>query len=59
MPTVAETAKELEVKPATVRSWVLARKIAFRKIGRSVRIPKAEIERIIREGTVPARQSLQ
>ena len=58
MPTVRETAEELEVKEATVRSWILARKINFRKIGRSMRIPKSEVERILHESTVPAKRSL-
>ena len=58
MPTVREAAEALEVKPATVRAWILARKISFRKIGRSVRIPKEEVDRILREGLVPSRRTL-
>ena len=57
-PTVDEAAAKLEIKSATVRSWVLHRKIKFRKIGRSVRIPNEEIERILNEGTVPAKRRL-
>jgi excisionase family DNA binding protein len=31
--TVAEVASRLGVSPLTVRSWILSRKIPFRKIG--------------------------
>ena len=54
---VEEFAAILNVKPSTVRAWLLKRRIARVRIGsRAVRIPAGEIERIITNGTVPARE---
>jgi excisionase family DNA binding protein len=53
--TVGESAERFGLKECTVRAWVLKRKIAYYKIGRSVRIPESEIERVLAEGFVPAR----
>ncbi len=55
MLTVAEVAKHLGLKEGTVRLWISRRKIAHVKLGRAVRVPQEEIERLIRENTVPAR----
>ena len=53
---VEQAAEQLGLKVATMRSWILRRKISYAKVGgKSVRIPEEEIQRIIREGTVPAR----
>ena len=58
--TVAEAAQEWKVKPCTVRAWLLRRKIGcVRLSARCVRIPRSEIERLIIEGTVPAREVRQ
>jgi len=53
--TVQETAEALRIKPATVRAWVLRRKINSFRIGRAVRISAEEIDRILQEGLRPAR----
>jgi excisionase family DNA binding protein len=55
--TVAEAATLLCVQPSTVRSWLLHRKhIGKVRIGtRAVRILAADVERLIQEGTIPAR----
>lgn len=58
MISVEEAAAVLGVKASTVRSWILHRKISYTKVGRSVRIDPAECERIISEGTMPAKRSL-
>jgi excisionase family DNA binding protein len=56
MLSVAEAAQNLGLRPTTIRAWLLRRKIAcVRLSARCVRIPRAEIERVIRDGTVPAR----
>ena len=55
MHNVQKAAERLGLKPSTVRTWILHRKISYVKIGRAVRIPEQEIERIIRENTIPAR----
>ena len=54
--TVPEAAARLALKESTVRAWLLTRRISKVRVGRrAVRIPTAEIERLIRDGTVPAR----
>ena len=55
MHTVQKAAERLGLKPSTLRAWILHRKISYVKIGRAVRIREQEIERIIRENTIPAR----
>jgi len=59
MLTVEEAAKELGLKPSTIRAWILRRRITYVKLNRAVRIPRVEVERIIREGTIPAREVRQ
>ena len=53
--TVKEFAADLSVTASCVRRWVLMRKVNVVHVGRLVRIPVEERDRIIREGTVPAR----
>jgi excisionase family DNA binding protein len=52
--TVQECAIELNVSPFTIRAWLGQRRIGFVRVGRTIRIPVAEIRRVIEEGTVPA-----
>ena len=54
--SVAEAAQALGLKPATLRVWIARRRVAHIKLGRSVKVPPAEIERLIRDNFVPARQ---
>ena len=54
--TVVESAARLGLKPSTVRKLILTRRIGFTKIGRAVRIPETEVERIIEAGFQPAIQ---
>jgi excisionase family DNA binding protein len=51
---VNEFASELDVTVACVRRWILERRIAFVKVGRLVRIPGNEVERVIKAGMHPA-----
>ena len=54
--TMQEVAERLGIKAATVRSWVLTRRIGYIKVGRKlIRIPASEVEKIIERGRVPAR----
>ena len=53
--TVAESAHELGLKPGTIRAWIAQRRIGVVRLGRAVRIPVQEIERLIVEGTMPAK----
>lgn len=52
--TVPEFATALRIQPKTVWAWIAARKIATHHIGRCVRIPASEVERILDEGLRPA-----
>jgi len=51
---VEEFAEKLGVTTSCVRRWVLERRIPVVKLGRLVRIPEAESERIIEAGFRPA-----
>ena len=54
---VEEVAALLAIKPSTVRAWLLARRIGKVQVGRrAIRIPMLEVERIISEGMIPARE---
>jgi excisionase family DNA binding protein len=52
--TVSEAAEELGLSVHTIRAWVATRRIAHLRLGRAIRIPAAEIRRIIDMSTVPA-----
>jgi excisionase family DNA binding protein len=47
---VDEFAAALGVRPSCIRRWILERRISSVKVGRLVRIPALEIERMINEG---------
>jgi excisionase family DNA binding protein len=52
--TVRDGAERLGLREKTLRRWVALRKIEYIKAGeRSVRIPSAEIDRLIEAGRVP------
>jgi excisionase family DNA binding protein len=53
--TVAETAEALNIKVATVRAWLLRRKLPRVNCGRAVRIPAEAIAQFIERNTIPAR----
>ena len=53
--SVKEASEVLAVKPATIRAWLLRRKLPKVKCGRAVRIPAEAVDRFIAENTVPAR----
>jgi excisionase family DNA binding protein len=52
--SLAQAAEELGLTINTLRAWVYLRKIAYVKVGRSVRISEATIQTIIERGTIPA-----
>lgn len=54
---VPEFASALSIQPKTVWAWIGARKIATHRIGRCVRIPVSEVQRILDEGSQPAREA--
>lgn len=53
--TVGEAADRLRLKASSVRAWILRRKIPYVKVGRLVRIRRADVEALIAESVVPAR----
>ena len=53
--SITEFAARLRVTSACVRRWLLEGKIAKVKLGRLVRIPAAEVDRLISEGLRPSR----
>lgn len=50
-----EFATALNVSLACARRWILERRVATVKIGRLVRIPASEVDRLINSGLRPAR----
>jgi excisionase family DNA binding protein len=52
--TVMQAADRLGLRPATIRSWIWARRIQYVKLGRSVRLREDTIDEIIEAGTIPA-----
>ena len=55
--TITEAARELNLSPTTVRSWIGQRRIGHTKLGRSVRIPAGEIMGLLENGYVPPERS--
>jgi excisionase family DNA binding protein len=53
--SIPEFCEPLGIKHACARRWILLRKIAFVKVGRLVRIPESELDRVISEGFRPAK----
>jgi excisionase family DNA binding protein len=53
--TVAEFAAELKVTSSCIRRWILEHKVGTVKLGRVVRIPVSEVDRLISAGLRPAR----
>lgn len=54
--TIGEAAEELGLSVHTVRAWVAERRLAHLRLGRAIRIPAAEIRRVIEESTIPAKR---
>jgi excisionase family DNA binding protein len=52
--SVPETAAALRVKDATVRSWILCRRIEVVRIGGRVFIKQETVQALVEKGTVPA-----
>jgi len=52
--TVAEAAHLTRLSPATWRAWILQQKVTVVRLGRSVRVPIEEVDRLILKGTSPA-----
>jgi excisionase family DNA binding protein len=57
--SVKEAGEALAVKPATIRAWLLRRKLPRVNCGRAVRIPAAAIAEFIERNTIPAKEGRQ
>jgi excisionase family DNA binding protein len=54
MLTTQEFADRLGLSHGAIKKWVARRQLTIVKLGRAVRIPESELERIIRANTRPA-----
>lgn len=52
--TVRQAAEVLGIRESTIRAWIAQRRIGIVRLGRSVRIPLEETDRLILRGTIPA-----
>jgi len=57
--TVKQAAELLGLKVATVRAWLLRRKLPRVNCGRAVRIPAEAIAQFIERNTIPAKEERQ
>lgn len=55
--TSKQFAYAIGVSEACVRRWTMERKIKVVRLGRLVRIPRTEVQRLSDEGAIPARPS--
>jgi excisionase family DNA binding protein len=55
--TVEETAEALNLSQACIRAWISRRRIGCVRLGRAIRIPQTEIQRLLSEGSRPATRS--
>lgn len=51
---VPEAAEMLALSQKTIWQWIGERRIGVVRLGRAVRVPQSEIERLMEEGTTPA-----
>ena len=54
--TLRECAERTGNTVSTWRSWILHRRVPYYKIRRSVRVAEADLERLIEQARVPARE---
>jgi excisionase family DNA binding protein len=57
--SVPEFAEALGVTPACIRRWLLEQKVSSIKIGRLVRVPESEVDRIVSQGYRPAKPQVR
>ena len=51
-----EAAAVLRLKVSTLRAWLLRRRIPYCKVGRLVRIRRADVDSLVAASVVPARE---
>jgi excisionase family DNA binding protein len=52
--TLRKCAERSGLRESTWRAWILHRRVPFYKVGRSVRIAEADLDRLIERAKVPA-----
>ncbi len=52
---IKESADQLNVSDRTMWDWVYQRKVESVRIGRSVRIKQSSLDKLIEQGTTPAK----
>ena len=52
--TIVEAGAILRLRVSTLRAWILRRKIPYVKVGRLVRLRRADVEKLIESSVVPA-----
>ena len=52
--TVRQTSEALNLSEACVRSWVAQRRLGIIRLGRAIRVPRQEVDRVLAAGAVPA-----
>jgi excisionase family DNA binding protein len=57
--TLPEASSLLRLKTSTLRAWVLRRKIPYVKVGRLVRLRRADVEALIVASVVPALETAE
>lgn len=53
--SVREFAAALNITVSCARRWILERRIAVIKLGRLVRVPRSEVQRLVSSGLRPSR----
>lgn len=52
--SIKTAAEELGLAAVTLRTWIAQRKVGSVKLGRSIRIPSSELDRLVERGSIPA-----
>lgn len=55
--TLAECASRTGLKVSTWRAWILRRRFPFHKIGRSIRVLESDLDQMIANARIPARET--
>jgi excisionase family DNA binding protein len=51
-----ECAERSGHQESTWRAWILRRKVPYYKVGRSIRVAEDDLERLIEQARIPARE---
>ena len=55
--TIQEASEILRLRPSALRAWILRRRIPYVKVGRLVRLRRADIEAFIVSSLVPRKDN--